>query len=796
LQPLLDALNADLESGNGSDAQALPTSGQGLNAKSGLDTATNGPLPSPAGPNPTRASTASSVVPASQPTFAQRTGITSSSPNKPVLGKLTDEVWKSSISQTTSATRAAGEKKSLKAGLTSGVLPSSVPLPVGAIPSLSAVSAELALPVAAQYPQAAAVPILPDSSKSPAAARSLTANIGSDAAGGSYAPGLSSGKSEATILPNFAGAAVQQSSASPISSPDSSNGSGGAIAAPEPRMPFSASTGGLSNGWNVEPAVHTSAFDDPYASTTQQTPGPVPSQPRAADLIAGPEPLNSAAKNKSANPLYAIAPAATRISAEDFAPSAAPQAQAVPSGQSATGSASQEPAENGMPLGTLPRISATASFPVAEQTVATKAENPSQNAAQARAQVIPQQIDTENTSSSTLDPKRVSLSIPSARRNGIEASLQAQKPVVPVAIIGSGRQATGSAQTNTAASPAAPANTQNPTPGASPNAAASRVQPETVSSQNTLSAVNARDESPLTRGGKPGNSTPSVDSGSERRSASTDTQATPPLTAKNIAQPRPALNDRIAQQPVQQPDSQPSNSTVATSPHRAPASGVQAVAHSSPQSNAQPVLDASGIRTGQNAAVSTVNNTNLAAMTRAESREAFAALDAEPPSAPATWVHAGSSQAEAGFNDPNLGWVSVRADQAGGAIHATLVPGSSEAASALSSHLDGLNAYLDSRHSLVQSLTVGEPESRSSAWGTDSGMNQGTQQGMSNGAGPGTGQGAGSGQGQRSDSDSGLPVGPATELPRPPVANSSASAVLASAQYGDFSNGAHISVIA
>jgi hypothetical protein len=192
-----------------------------------------------------------------------------------------------------------------------------------------------------------------------------------------------------------------------------------------------------------------------------------------------------------------------------------------------------------------------------------------------------------------------------------------------------------------------------------------------------------------------------------------------------------------------------------------------------------------------------LNNTGAVAIPSAESRETFAALDAEPASAPATWVHAGSNQAEAGFNDPNLGWVSVRADQSGGAIHATLVPGSSEAASALSSHLDGLNAYLDSRHSPVQSLTVAEPEGRSSSWGGDSGMNQGMRQGMSDGTQQGTGQDTGSGYGQRSDSDSGFQIGPAADARSTSTEVSSQAGVSpVSSPTADFSNGVHISVIA
>ncbi len=94
-------------------------------------------------------------------------------------------------------------------------------------------------------------------------------------------------------------------------------------------------------------------------------------------------------------------------------------------------------------------------------------------------------------------------------------------------------------------------------------------------------------------------------------------------------------------------------------------------------------------------------------------RDAFAALDRAVPSVAPTWVHAGAARAEAGFEDPALGWVGVRAQLGGGGVHASLVPGSTDAALALGNHLAGLNAYLAEHHAEVSAVTLSAPESRS-----------------------------------------------------------------------------------
>ena len=115
-------------------------------------------------------------------------------------------------------------------------------------------------------------------------------------------------------------------------------------------------------------------------------------------------------------------------------------------------------------------------------------------------------------------------------------------------------------------------------------------------------------------------------------------------------------------------------------------------------------------------------------------RDTFSALDAEPASRTSTWIHAGANRAEAGYQDPALGWVSVRANVGGGGIHASLVPTSMDAAQALGAHLAGLNAHLTEQHMPVETLTLAAPEGR----GIDSGIDQSLNQNMHQGTGQGS----------------------------------------------------------
>lgn len=137
------------------------------------------------------------------------------------------------------------------------------------------------------------------------------------------------------------------------------------------------------------------------------------------------------------------------------------------------------------------------------------------------------------------------------------------------------------------------------------------------------------------------------------------------------------------------------------------------------------------------------------ATTGPDSRETFAALDAVDGTAKPTWIHAGAQRAEAGFQDPSLGWVSVRADSAGGGIHAELVPGSTDAAQVLGGHMAGLNAYLADHHTPVETLTLSSPQggSQAAAAGSGGGQSSGQNAGQGMQQGSGQQQGQGSSQG-------------------------------------------------
>jgi len=148
-------------------------------------------------------------------------------------------------------------------------------------------------------------------------------------------------------------------------------------------------------------------------------------------------------------------------------------------------------------------------------------------------------------------------------------------------------------------------------------------------------------------------------------------------------------------------------------------------------------------------------------------RETFSALDGAPPGPNQTWTHATSQQAEAGFQDPVLGWVGVRADLSGGLVHASVVPGSAQAAEALGKHMDGINSYLAEQHTPIDSLAMDAPTGMAAdghAAGrpglvTHGAMEQGSFQGMAGGADGGNAH-QGSGHGGQQQGDPGIGSGP------------------------------------
>lgn len=107
-------------------------------------------------------------------------------------------------------------------------------------------------------------------------------------------------------------------------------------------------------------------------------------------------------------------------------------------------------------------------------------------------------------------------------------------------------------------------------------------------------------------------------------------------------------------------------------------------------------------------------------------QDAFAVLDREASVGNPTWTHAAGQHAEAGFRDPQLGWVGVRADLNASGIRATLVPSSVDAAQALGGHLAGLSSHLADEHTPVASLSMASP-GESGADGLGQHMQQGTE---------------------------------------------------------------------
>jgi len=119
------------------------------------------------------------------------------------------------------------------------------------------------------------------------------------------------------------------------------------------------------------------------------------------------------------------------------------------------------------------------------------------------------------------------------------------------------------------------------------------------------------------------------------------------------------------------------------------------------------------------------NGSAAAGIEGSRTRETFAAADAGTGLGAPSWIHAGPRRAEAGFEDPALGWVGVRADLSGGSVHASLVPGTAEAAQVLGGHLKGLSDYLSEQHAPVTTLTMDD----AGGGGVGGGAGQHLQQG-------------------------------------------------------------------
>jgi hypothetical protein len=164
--------------------------------------------------------------------------------------------------------------------------------------------------------------------------------------------------------------------------------------------------------------------------------------------------------------------------------------------------------------------------------------------------------------------------------------------------------------------------------------------------------------------------------------------------------------------------------TISTPPVPAPSISAQSVAAQA--ENSAFAHGGAGAHASQAAALPASASISSAA------RETFAALDGEiapgAPTAPTrpAWTSSGAHSVEAGFEDPSLGWVGVRADLGAGGVHAFVVPGSAEAAQALGSQMAGLHAYLTEQRTPVGSLTLESPEGGNAFSGANTGANSGT----------------------------------------------------------------------
>lgn len=104
--------------------------------------------------------------------------------------------------------------------------------------------------------------------------------------------------------------------------------------------------------------------------------------------------------------------------------------------------------------------------------------------------------------------------------------------------------------------------------------------------------------------------------------------------------------------------------------------------------------------------IKTERPVSLSAGNSSPVRETLSALDAADRLPSPIWTHAGARQAEAGYQDEQLGWVAVRAQMGADGIHAAVLPDSAAAAQSLANHLAGLNAHLVEEHVPIAALTL------------------------------------------------------------------------------------------
>ncbi|HEY3704306.1 MAG TPA: hypothetical protein VGL22_04545 [Terracidiphilus sp.] len=178
------------------------------------------------------------------------------------------------------------------------------------------------------------------------------------------------------------------------------------------------------------------------------------------------------------------------------------------------------------------------------------------------------------------------------------------------------------------------------------------------------------------------------------------------------------------------------SSSASASPHTsktgaAPQSSVPAshpalATHAVAPTNSQlPVFESPQIQF--NSAADSRGRAEMPAQTPAP--DTFAALDSPGTMPPTTWLHGGPRHAEAGYFDPSLGWVGVRAETAGAAVHAYVVTASAEAARTLDTQLAGLNSFVAEQHGQSSTISLAAPELQQFSGPSHSGQGSAQQQG-------------------------------------------------------------------
>ena len=391
-----------------------------------------------------------------------------------------------------------------------------------------------------------------------------------------------------------------------------------------------------------------------------------------------------------------------------------------------------------------------------------------------------QVLTTSQTSSPEFDRDQIPTPAIASNQNPMPPHVECQSPTKTEARSLNPIQAQvarqGSVQTEalstTPAESAATIQTNSPilVPKQTPAAAPSRNSVQQQVASQSLTQTTAKSTNTLETPALNPNSTPALTSVQNRTQMYVQSQDEIPAQPVNqrvnaVANPIPgdSMNvlpaaDSVAYQPVQFP-AQPSvagkpssvrgvksstSEPISTTRNAGDSDSVRPARPLAEGQSSGPAADTLTMARADTSANQTVSPTgahasdSTPALTGPDLREAFATLDAAGASEKPAWIHAGAQRAEAGFQDPALGWVGVRADLSGGGVHAQLLPGSADAAQALGGHLAGLNAYLAEHHTPVETLTLQTPLG---GW-PGPGSGQGAEQGMQQGTGQETAQSA------------------------------------------------------